>query len=118
MCMRECSGAGQDDMQGVANTEFAALIQNVLHTAAVDELHGEIVETGLLAYPVAAKDIGVIEPGHNASFALEALHEIGIGGQVLEEDLDGDFAVEAFLKAFVDLTHAACAELLQKFVLA
>ena len=43
-------------------------------------------------------------------FALEALAEIGIVGDVRGQDLDGNGAVQAGVGGFVDLAHTARAE--------
>ena len=42
--------------------------------------------------------------------ALEPLLQIGISGDMLGQDLDGDGAVEAGVGGFVDLAHAPGAE--------
>ena len=47
---------------------------------------------------------------HGAGLALEPLLQIGIGGDVLGEDFDGDGAVQAHVAGLIDLPHAARAE--------
>ena len=52
----------------------------------------------------------VVQRRNGLGFALEPLLQIGIGGDVLGQHLDGDGAVEPRVGGFVDLPHAARAE--------
>jgi hypothetical protein len=55
--------------------------------------------------------------GRNATrFAVEALLEFGIGGEMSGENLDGDDAIEARVFRAVNLAHAAGAEWRLNFV--
>ena len=42
--------------------------------------------------------------------ALEPLFQIGIAGDMLGQDLDGDGTIQAGVGGFVDLAHAALAD--------
>ena len=53
---------------------------------------------------------GVLEPGHQQRFALEAVAELGVGGDVVVHHLDDDLAAEVELPGEVDPAHAAFAE--------
>ena len=52
----------------------------------------------------------VIQGGDRAGLALEPLLQIGIGGDVLGEHLDGDGAVQPGVASLVDLALATRAE--------
>ncbi len=53
----------------------------------------------------------MIKSGHDPRFAVEALHEGCILGEVLERDLDCHDAIEADLLGLVDFAHPALAQL-------
>ena len=53
---------------------------------------------------VEGADMGVIETGDGAGFALEAL------GEADAANFDGDGSFEAGVAGFVDFAHASCAE--------
>jgi hypothetical protein len=58
-----------------------------------------------------AGDAGVIQRGERLGLAPEAGEPIGIGGECLRQDLEGDVAVEARVAGFIDLAHAPFAKL-------
>jgi hypothetical protein len=62
---------------------------------------------------VAADDVRVIELGHHAGFALEAVDKLFVVNQVASQYFEGDIAVEADLPGFEDRTHAPLAKFLQ-----
>ena len=49
----------------------------------------------------------VVQRRDGSGFAIEPLAQIGIGGDVRGQDLDGDRAIEAGIARLVDLAHAA-----------
>src|SRR5688572_10792998 len=51
-------------------------------------------------------NIGVLEGGDNAGFALEALAHFRIAGEVRREQLDGDHSVQPRILRFVNLAHS------------
>ena len=67
----------------------------------------------MLAHVVQRADMWVVQARDGLRLALEPLLEIGVTGDVLGQDLDGDGAVQAGVAGFVDLTHAARADLTQ-----
>ena len=73
---------------------------------ALDQFHDEVIWPDV----VKLADIGMIERGHGARLALEALAELGL------RDFDCDGAVEPDVASFVDLTHAAGAYRREDFV--
>ena len=52
-------------------------------------------------------DVRVVQAGDGLRLTLEPLLEIGVGGDVLGEDLDGDGSIEPRVPRFVHLSHAA-----------
>ena len=50
----------------------------------------------------------VVQAGDGLGLALEPLLEVGVSGDVLGEDFDGDGAVEAGVGGFVHFAHTAC----------
>ena len=65
---------------------------------------------------VKGDGVGVLEAGHQQRFALEALAELGVGGDVVVHDLDDDLPAEVELPGQVDAAHAAFAEQPDGFV--
>ena len=68
------------------------------------------LEGVVLADVVQRTDVGVLQPGDGARFALEALAEAGVPRSVARRDLDGDPAVEPGVARPVHLSHAAGAQ--------
>jgi hypothetical protein len=52
-------------------------------------------------------NVRVVQARDGLRLVLEPLLEIGVGGDVLGQDLDGDGAVQAGIAGFVDFTHTA-----------
>ncbi len=61
-------------------------------------------------------DVGVVEGGEELGLAFEARQPLGVGGEGLGEDLDGDLAVEGRVEGFPDDAHAALADLADQAV--
>jgi hypothetical protein len=70
----------------------------------------------LLTDVVQRADVRVRQLRNRAGFAVEALPELRVAGQILGEDLDGDRAVKPRVAAFVNLPHAARTEWREDFV--
>ena len=64
----------------------------------------------LLADVVQGADVRVVQAGDGLGFPLEALAEIGIVGDMRQEHLDGDGAIQPGVGSFVDFSHAPSAE--------
>ena len=82
---------------------------------AFEEFANDVLLAGLDAEVVNGDDVGVVEGGDGAGFALEAAAEVGGGAErtrcgVLAKDFDGDVAIEAGVAGAVDLAHAADSE--------
>lgn len=52
-------------------------------------------------------DILMVQPGHGARLAQEALGKGGISRQMFVDDLDGDDSIECPIQGFVNDTHPA-----------
>ena len=94
-----------------AGVEPAVAVQQRVERDAADVLHDDarplrVVERGV----VEGDGVGVLEAGHQQRFALEALAELGVGGDVVVHDLDDDLPAEVDLPGQVDAAHAAFAE--------
>ena len=78
---------------------------------ALDELHGEIGLPLPLADVVDLDDVRVVERGHGAGLAQEALLDALVVRERRGQHLDRDVAAERRLVALVDHAHAAAAQL-------
>ena len=114
-----------------AEADLHAVAQEVLHRQgslreplrerlAVDQLEHEVVQllapNRLAPDVVERADVGVVEGGDALRLALEARLELGVGGEVRGEELQGHVAIEAGVPGLVDLAHAAGPELRRDLV--
>jgi hypothetical protein len=86
---------------------------------ALDVLHDDaralrVVQRGV----VQGHDIGMLKTSHQQRFALEALAELRIGGNVVVHDLDHDLPAQIDLASQIDLAHAAFTEESDGFIAA
>ena len=79
---------------------------NPAHVLHHDARPKWVVEAGV----VEGHGPGVLEPGHEQRFALEAVAELWVGRDLLVHHLDDDFAPEIELPGKVDLAHPAFAQ--------
>ena len=68
--------------------------QDLGERAALHVLHGDEVGAVVLAPVVDADDVGVGEVGRRLGLAAEALDEVGVDGELGEQHLDRDLAIE------------------------
>jgi hypothetical protein len=106
----ERAGGFGRDPEGVVHRELALAAEPVAEAFALDERHREPQAAGGLARVVDRQDVGMLEPGGELDLALEPLGAEG-GGELGEEDLEGDRAVVAEILGQVDDGHATAAEL-------
>ena len=80
---------------------------------AVDELENQITRLAGVGdfEPVNRADVRVAQCGENLRFAFEPGDAFGVVRDEIGEGLDGDVAVQSRVTGFVDLAHAACAQL-------
>ena len=62
--------------------------------SSFEVLHHQEVDAVLVSDVVERADVRMLKRGDGARFALEALPEIGVGGERRGQDLDGDRAIE------------------------
>ena len=84
--------------------------------AAVDVLHGDEVGAGVPAPVVDADDVRVAEVGGRLRLAPEALDEVGVDGELGEQHLDRDLAVEQAVAPEEHVGHAAAPDALAQLV--
>ena len=59
---------------------------------------------------VDRRDVGMVQRGQHLRFAGEARQAVGIGGENVRQDFDGDVAIELGIGGAIDGAHAAFAE--------
>ena len=74
---------------------------------ALEVLHDQEGDAVLLADVVEHADVRVVQRPDDAGFAVEALAELRVGGELRRQDLDRDLAIEAGVDGAVDLPHAS-----------
>jgi hypothetical protein len=62
------------------------------------------------------ESVRMVQAGDRASFPLEALTRLGLGGDVFGQDLDSDHSIEPRVSGPVDRTHSARTECGDDFV--
>jgi len=65
---------------------------------------------------IEVTNVGMIQGGNGARFALEALFEFRIVGEMSRQDLDGHRAVEARIASAIDFAHATCTQWRLNFI--
>ncbi len=97
------------DGQGLLERDRPAL-QSLGEVFALDELHHERADAVRLLEAVDRGDVRVLKLGEELCLALEAGEALGVGGEHLGEDLDGDLALQLRVGRAVDDPHPALAE--------
>ena len=85
---------------------------------ALDQFQHQEEDAGVLLQAVNGGDVRVIQRSQQMTFALEASHALGVGGDLGPEDLDRDLAVQARVVGPIDHAHPALADLLDDPVMA
>ena len=98
------------DRQRLGDRHRSALDQR-RKIVALDQLHHQRADAVRFLEAVDVRDVGVIERCEHLGFAGEAGQALGVLGEVLRQDLDGDVAVEPGVARAVDLPHASLTEL-------
>jgi hypothetical protein len=86
-------------------------VDDVLKRSAFHEFHDDEGAAVVLLDVVDGTDVGMIESGGRASFALEALERLRILGHIVGKKFERDEAAEAGVLGFVHHTHAAATQL-------
>ena len=77
---------------------------------AVDQLEHQRLDTIGVLESVNRADVGMIQRGEHARFALEPRAPLSIARERGWQNLDGDLAAEFGIARAIDLTHATGAE--------
>ena len=82
-------------------------LDEVVEAAAVGEFHDEVALVFPFIEGVDVDDVGVVEAGAGAGFAVEAFEGLGVLEELLFHEFDGDLAFEGGVPGAVDDAHAA-----------
>jgi len=74
-----------------------------------EELHGDESAAFVFTDVVDGADVGMVERGCGAGFALEALEGLAVVGERLGKKFQSDMAAETKVFGFVDLAHTPSA---------
>ena len=85
-------------------------LQALGERVALEVLHDDVIDTILATDVVERANMRMTQAGNGAGLSLEALPALGVVGEVLGKNLDGDEPAESRVLGFVDLSHAAPAE--------
>ena len=85
----------------------APFLQPLGQRVALQVLHHQEVDPVLAPDVMERANVRVVQAGDGLRLALEPLLEIGVGGDMLGEHLDGDGAVESRVSGFVHFPHTA-----------
>ena len=105
-----CAELAEKAERLVAVERSAPAVEPVLEGAPLDVLHDDEGAVLLLADVEDLNDVRMVEPGGEAGLAREPLPHLVVAGEVVGEELDGDFAIELQVAGAVDGRHAAVAE--------
>ena len=83
---------------------------DVLESGAVEKFHGDEGAAVVFADVVDRADVGMVQGGGGAGFALEAIERLWIVREIVGEKFESDEAAEAGVFGFVDDAHSAAAE--------
>ena len=92
------------------------LLDILLESDAVHQLHDNIVNAVLLAYVIHIHDIGVHQSGGRLGLRPKFRYKIGILAEFLLQDLDGHEAVQLMTFCLIYVRHASRADFLQYLV--
>ena len=90
--------------------KLAFALQHGAERFAFDEFHDEIRLAFVVADEIDLDDVRIVERGHAARFAQEALLDRLVVRERIGKHLDRDVAVQRSLEALVDHAHAAASE--------
>ena len=99
---------GQPD-QPLAGQRFA--VDQLLESLALEQLHDYERPSLVLPAVVDGADVGVVQSRGSPRLALEPLQRLGLGAQILGEELERHVAAQSGVLGLVDDTHAAAPEL-------
>jgi len=95
--------------QGYAT--FHGACEQVIQGAPLQIFHDEVIEPwGDEVHVKNIDDVGVTYEVDSSGFCIEALDELGVGGQVFMEDFNSDFATDERMLSEIDRAHTAFAD--------
>ena len=83
---------------------------DVLERGAFHEFHNDEGATVMILNVVNGANVGMVESGGGAGFALETFESLWVVGDVVGEEFESDEAAELGVFGFVDDAHSAAAE--------
>src|SRR5438270_3746608 len=116
MRIRERAAYLGEDFLDLGGSQAAARRENTGERLAPQKLHDEVDDATRFPDAVDRDDVGMLELGRRAGFALEALDEFLVEREGERQHLDRDFAVELLFLRLEDDRHAPAAELFEDFV--
>src|ERR1700693_346261 len=106
MSGREGIGDFNANFENGINLDRAA-VDAMLQGLAFEQLHDDERSIIVFADIVNGADIGMVQGGSGASFALKAFEGLRIGGRVFGKEFKGYAVVEAGIFGAIDHAHAA-----------
>jgi hypothetical protein len=76
-----------------------------------DQLQGKETHTIYLFQAIDGGDVGVIERGQELGFPLKSSQPLRIFGELLRQNLDGNFTAQVGVLGPIHFSHAALADL-------
>jgi len=102
-------GKGAGDLDDLLDRQ-ASGGDHAIERLSFDQLHGEEVDAFDFFDRKDGDDVGMVEGGDSAGFALEAGETLGIAGYVRRQDFQGYVAAEFGVGGAIYLAHAAGAD--------
>ena len=106
----------ENDAQGFGLLDRLAVGQQVIHRLPVDELHDKVVVAAGLPHVEGLDDIGMIQPGGGATFAVETVHEFLVLTETTWKHLDGHHPIQAELLGLEHDGHGALPDLAENLI--
>src|SRR5579863_1532232 len=94
-----------------------AVLDQPIERLAIEELHDDIRQAGLIAEIVNGDDVRMAEVAGVTGFLVEAFEHLRLTGEAFGEGLDGDIAADAGVASAINDTHPALAKYADNVVL-
>jgi hypothetical protein len=88
----------------------------ILQTAALDQLHAEVMLAFVFTNLVDGNDVGMIQIGHGFRFGSKSFNFCFASEVPSQNHLHRDDAVQTHLPCLIDHAHAATSDFLQQFI--
>ena len=93
-----------------------AVADQVLQSLAIQELHGDERLAALLADVVNRADVGMVESRRGLRFTLKTGKSLGVFGDFIGQEFQGDKSVQPGVLGLVNHTHPSAAQFLDDAV--